>query len=87
MNIERESNCSRPNPKSGILFEFNSFIAYTKPNLELYNNNNIMHSIKYEKLDYRSIPVIESIQVFPRWQTNSLGVTNEKAPRRVHEER
>ena len=39
-----------------------------------------MHSTKYEKLDYRSIPVFELIQVFPRWQTNSLGVTNEKAP-------
>ena len=40
-----------------------------------------MHSTKYEKLDYRSIPVFESIQVFPIWQTNSLGVTNEKAPK------
>ena len=39
-----------------------------------------MHSTKYEKLDYRSILVFKSIQVFPRWQTNSLGVTNEKAP-------
>ena len=39
-----------------------------------------MHSTKYEKLDYRSIPVFKSIQVFPRWQTNSLGVTNKKAP-------
>ena len=51
-------------------------MAYTKPNLY----NNIMHSTKYEKLDYRSIPVFESIQVFPRWQTKLLGVTNEKAP-------
>ena len=40
-----------------------------------------MHSTKYEKLHYRSIPVFESIQVFPRWQTNSLGVKNEKTPR------
>ena len=39
-----------------------------------------MHSTKYEKLHYRSIPLFESIQVFPRWQINSLGVTNEKAP-------
>ena len=38
-----------------------------------------MHSTKYEKLDYLSIPVFKSIRVFPRWQTNSLGVTNEKA--------
>ena len=28
-------------------------------------------STKYEKLDYRSLPVFESIRVFPKWQTNS----------------
>ena len=42
-----------------------------------------MHSTKYEKLDYRSIAVFESIQVFQRWQTNSFGVTNEKAPEKA----
>ena len=43
-----------------------------------------MHSTKYETPDYHSIPVFEPIKVFPRWQTNSLGVTNEKAPKNLN---